>query len=79
MNDNNWGGNFLNAVSAWLGYENLIENRQQSEANNVEKHNQRQAKQILDDLHAQFDKQNKMLEYQNRLLEEILIILKGEK
>lgn len=42
----------INAVSVALGYENLMENRQQSEANNVEKHNQKQAKQILDDLHT---------------------------
>lgn len=79
MNDNNWGSNFLNAISAWLGYENLIENRQQSADNDVAKHNNAQTQKLLDDLHEQFDKQNEMLEYQNRLLEEILIILKGER
>lgn len=78
MNDNNWGGNFLNAISAWLGYENLIENRQQSADNNVAKHNNAQTQKLLDDLHAQFDKQNEILEYQNRLLKEIINILKGE-
>lgn len=69
MNDNNnWNGNLLNVLSILLGYENLMENRQQSADNNV---NMAQAKQILDDLHEQFA-------HQNRLLEEILRILKGD-
>ena len=69
MNDNNnWSGNLLNVLSILLGYENLMENRQQSADNDV---NMAQAKQILDDLHEQFA-------YQNRLLEEILRILKGD-
>ena len=72
MNDNNnWNGNLLNVFSILLGYENLIENRQQSADNDVNMANQKQAKQILDDLHEQFA-------YQNRLLEEILRILKGD-
>ena len=81
MNDgsNDNFGNWLNLISILLGYENLMENRQQSAENNISKSNQEQAKQILDDLHAQFNKQNAMLEYQNQLLEEILDILKGEK
>lgn len=78
MNDNSNFDNILNLISILLGYENLIENRQQSADNNISKSNQEQAKQILDDLHAQFDKQNSMLEYQNNLLEEILKILKGD-
>lgn len=72
MNDNNnWNGNLLNVISILLGYENLMENRQQSADNDIERNNQKQAKQILDDLHEQFA-------YQNRLLEEILKILKGD-
>lgn len=72
MNDNNnWNGNLLNIISILLGYENLMENRQQSADNDIERNNQKQAKQILDDLHEQFA-------YQNRLLEEILKILKGD-
>lgn len=83
MNNNNNGndnlGNLLDVISIMLGYENLIENRQQSAYNDVQKANQIQEKHILDDLHTQFDEQNKMLSYQNKLLEEILNILKGEK
>lgn len=81
MNDgsNDNFGDLLNLISILLGYENLMENRQQSAENNISKSNQEQARQILDDLHAQFNEQNAMLEYQNQLLEEILDILKGEK
>lgn len=80
ISDNNDNfSDILNIVSILLGYQNLIENRQQSADNNISKNNQEQAKQILNDLHAQFDNQNKILEYQNQLLNEILIILKGGK
>lgn len=68
--DNNFDS-LLNLLSIVLGYQNLIENRQQSQDNDIAKNNQEQAKHILNDLHQQFDKQNKMLE-------EILSILKGE-
>lgn len=77
-NNNDTSGNLLDLISILLGYENLMENRQQSEDNNVAKHNKAQSDSLLQDLHAQFDKQNEMLEYQNTLLEEILLILKGE-
>lgn len=81
MNDgsNNNFGILLDIISILLGYENLMENRQQSAENNINKSNQEQAKQILDDLHEQFNEQNAMLEYQNHLLEQILKILKGEE
>lgn len=81
MNDgsNDNFGILLDIISILLGYENLMENRQQSAENNINKSNQEQAKQILDDLHEQFNEQNAMLEYQNQLLVEILDILKGEK
>ena len=86
-NINNTGGSdggdstglMLSIFGIMLGYENLMENRQQSADNNVEKHNQKQAKQILDDLHDQFDRQNALLYYQNNLLEQILDILKGDE
>lgn len=78
-NNNNSFGDLLNLISIMLGYENLMENRQQSADNDVNSANQRQAKQILDDLHLRFDVQNEVLKYQNSLLEQILNILKGEK
>lgn len=72
-------GNLLNILSLILGYTNLIENREQSEYNNIAKHNQVQSQEILEDLHSQFERQNKLLYYQNELLQEILNILKGEQ
>ena len=78
-NNSDMTGNLLDLISVLVGLENLMENRQQSAENDVNSANQRQAKQILDDLHKQFDKQNAMLEYQNHLLEQILFILKGEQ
>ena len=78
MNNNSGEFDFLNLLGIILGYSNLIENRQQSAHNDIEKHNQEQEKHILDDLHKQFEKQNQLLYYQNNLLQEILKILKGE-
>lgn len=77
--NNNVASDLLNVISIMLGYENLMENRQQSAENNVAKNNRRQSDQLLADLHEQFDRQNEMLRYQNDLLEQILEILKGEK
>lgn len=78
-NNSDMTGNLLDLISVLVGLENLMENRQQSAENDVNSANQRQAKEILDDLHEQFDKQNAMLEYQNHLLEEIILLLKGEE
>lgn len=78
-NNSDMAGNLLDLISVLVGLENLMENRQQSAYNDVNSANQRQAKEILDDLHEQFNKQNIMLEYQNHLLEQILFILKGEQ
>lgn len=78
-NNSDMPGNLLDLISVLVGLENLMENRQQSAENDVNSANQRQAKEILDDLHKQFDKQNAMLEYQNHLLEEIILSLKGEE
>ena len=72
-------GCLLNIFGIFIGLQNLVENRQQSEANNIERHNQEQEKHILSDLHSQFDKQNKLLYYQNELLEQILEIVKRRK
>ena len=77
-NNSDMAGNLLDLISVLVGLENLMENRQQSAENDVNSANQRQAKEILNDLHERFDKQNAMLEYQNHLLEEIKLLLKGE-
>ena len=62
----------LSIVGIMLGYSNLIENRQQSAHNDIERHNHIQEKHILDDLHKHFERQNELLYYQNTLLHKIL-------
>lgn len=51
----------LQILSLWLGYENLIENREQSAHNDVQAANENQKNEILESLKIQFDDQNVML------------------
>lgn len=62
-------GDLLNIVSILIGLQNLQENREQSEHNDIQSANDNQAKFLLDELNKKFDEQNKMLN-------EILQILK---
>lgn len=70
MDNNN--GDLLNIVSILIGLQNLQENREQTAHNNVQIANDNQAKFLLDELKKQFDEQNKMLN-------EILQILKKQE
>lgn len=70
--------NLLNVISIMLGYENLIENRQQTAENNIYLHNKKQSEMLLNALNKKFDELNKAIVSQNKLLNEILYILKGE-
>ena len=67
MDNNN--GDLLNIVSILIGLQNLQGNREQPAHNDVQIANDNQAKFLLDELKKQFDEQNKMLN-------EILQILK---
>ena len=67
MDNNN--GDLLNIVSILIGLQNLQENREQSEHNDIQSANDNQTKFLLDELNKKFDEQNKMLN-------EILQILK---
>lgn len=51
----------LSVMSFLLGLENLQENRAQSAQNDVNAANDRQAKQILSEIGARLDQQDKML------------------
>lgn len=51
----------LSVLSILLGYENLIENRQQSRQNDVQTANDKQAAFMLSELNRRFDEQNVML------------------
>lgn len=59
---------FLQIFSIWLGYKNLIENREQSEHNDVEKANQKQADLLLNKISEKFEEQNILL---NKILEKL--------
>lgn len=52
---------FVSFVSLIIGYSNLIENRQQSAQNDVNAANDKQAKQILDEINKRLDAQDAML------------------
>lgn len=62
----------ISVLSFLLGYENLLENRQQSAHNDVSAANDRQAKFLIEELGRKFEGQNAMLR-------EILEVLKREK
>lgn len=52
----------LQILSIILGYQNLIENRQQSTHNDVTVANDKQAQFLLEKLSNKFDEQNALLE-----------------
>lgn len=68
----------LAVISILLGMQNLQENRLQSKHNDVQVANNNQAKLLLEDIHRQFDLQNKMLEEQTVILNKILVLLEKE-
>lgn len=60
-NDDFRGLDILAVASFILGYQNLIENREQSAHNDVSAANDQQAKHLLAELGRKFDEQNVML------------------
>ena len=58
----------ISILSLALGYENLLENRQQSAQNDIGAANDAQAKFMLEEINGRFEDQNKVLvEIQQRL------------
>lgn len=55
------GLDILAVASFMLGYENLMENRQQSQQNDVSAANEKQAEYLLRELVRKFEEQNEML------------------
>ena len=60
-NPNNNFFDILNLASLIVGIQNLQENREQSDHNNIQAENQRQAEYLLAEISRQFQEQNKML------------------
>lgn len=51
----------ISVLSFCLGYENLMENRQQSAHNDVSTANDKQARYLMEELGRRFEEQNQML------------------
>lgn len=54
--------NAVNILSFLIGYENLIENREQSAHNDIQVSNDRQAQYLLQEIKALFQEQNEILQ-----------------
>lgn len=63
MNDSNGfkSLDILAVASFLLGYENLLENRQQSKHNDVSTANDKQAQYLLNEISQKFEEQNEMI------------------
>lgn len=61
MDNQSKGLDILTVASFLLGYENLIENRQQSAHNDVSAANDKQAQYLLEEMGRKFDEQNAIL------------------
>lgn len=62
-------------ISLYLGYENLIENRAQSAANDVNEANNKQAELLLREINSRFSEQNQILADISRKLDLVIDIL----
>lgn len=65
----------LGILSFIIGYENLIENRQQSAHNDIQSANDQQARYLLEELKRLFQEQNEMLESISRRVDRLEAIL----
>lgn len=61
MPNNDRFSDLINALSLVIGFQNLQENRAQSEHNDIQAENDKQAKYLLAELNKQFEEQNKLL------------------
>ena len=52
----------LNILSFWIAILNLEQNIEQSRANDVNKANEKQQKEMLEKIHEEFESQNKRLD-----------------
>lgn len=67
--------NAINLFALALGFENLQENRMQSQFNDVHAANDKQAEYLLGEIHKRFDEQNAILREQNEKIDKLLMKL----
>ena len=69
----------LNILSFWIAILNLEQNIEQSRANDVNKANDKQQKEMLQEIHNEFDAQNERLSLIENRLDKIIQELGGNK
>lgn len=62
----------INILSFWVTVMNLEQNIEQSKEKNINKANEKQQKEILDNIHKQFEKQNQLLYSLEKKIDELL-------
>ena len=67
--------NLINILSFVVGLQNMRENELQSDHNDVQAANDKQAHYLLQEINRRFDEQNKILDEQNRMLERQIKLL----
>ena len=71
MRSNDETGDFINLMSLLIGLQNLEENREQSQYNDVQYANSRQAEYLLDEINKRFEEQNEMIKKLIDMVEEL--------
>lgn len=61
----------INILSFWVAVMNLEQNIEQSKEQNINKANEKQQKEILDNIHKQFEKQNQLLYSLEKKIDEL--------
>lgn len=64
--------NLINILSFWIAVMNLEQNIEQSKEQDINKSNEKQQKEILDNIHKQFEKQNQLLYSLEKKIDELL-------
>lgn len=61
----------INILSFWIAVMNLEQNIEQSKEQDINKANEKQQKEILDNIHKQFEKQNQLLYSLEKKIDEL--------
>lgn len=72
MGNNESFYNLINILSFWVAILNLEQNIEQSKEQDINKANEKQQKEILDDIHKQFEEQNELLYSLEKKIDELL-------
>lgn len=62
----------INILSFWIAVINLEQNIEQSKEQDINKANEKQQKEILDNIHEQFEQQNELIYSIEKKIDELL-------